>query len=571
MAQSIFSLFGEVFVNTDKAEESLHKTEEKAGGVGNTLAKGIGTAAKWGAAIVGAGTAVAGAAMGVANKAAESADQIDKMSQKIGISAEGYQEWSYVMEQNGMDVDKLQTGMKTLVGQMDKAAEGNKAASEAFKTLGIEVTNSDGSLRSQEEVMNETIMALASMGDSAERATLQSQLFGKAGLEMAPMLNQGAEAIDGLKGRAHDLGLVLSDEAVKNGVEFGDLMNDLKSSVSMLGTSLGAELFPIFNDIIKEAIDFLPDIKDMVSNLTPIIMDLVKQLLPPLMDLAKELLPVISKLVTALTPIIAKLLSTLTPLVVNILEALMPLLEPILDVIAELLNALLPPLIQVIEALMPVIEPVLELLGMLLKAIMPLLVEQIKIVSEIITTVFQAAFEALGPVLEDVEDIFGGFIDFITGVFTGDWEKAWNGIVEMFGGIWNGIVDLAKAPINAVINLFNKLFDKIGNIEIPDWIPDWLGGGKSLSIPHIPLLAEGGTITASGAAIVGEAGAEMIELPQGAKVTPLSGANDLSQKLDSILGMLYQYMPTFATADDLQDMGVSINGREFGRLVREVR
>ena len=571
MAQSIFSLFGEVFVNTEKAEESLHKTEEKAGGVGNTLAKGIGTAAKWGAAIVGAGTAVAGAAMGVANKASESADQIDKMSQKIGISAEGYQEWSYVMEQNGMDVDKLQTGMKTLVGQMDKAASGNKAATEAFKALGVEVTNSDGSLRSQEDVMNETIKALAGMGDTAERATLQSQLFGKAGVEMAPMLNQGAEAIDGLKTRAHDLGLVMSDEAVKNGVEFGDLMNDLKSSVSMLGTSLGAELFPIFNDLIKEAIDFLPEIKDMFKDLTPIIMDLIEQLLPPLMDLAKSLLPIISELLTTLTPIIADLLKALTPLVVDILKVLMPILEPILKVLGELLKAILPPLIKVIEALMPVIEPVLQLLSVLLEAILPPLVKAIEVVSDIITTVFQAAFEALTPVIEDVEKIFNGFIDFITGVFTGDWEKAWNGIVEIFGGIWDGIVDIAKAPINAVINLFNKLFDKIGSIEIPDWVPDWLGGGKTLSIPHIPLLAEGGTITSSGSAIVGEAGAEMIELPQGAKVTPLNGSDNLSQKLDSIIGMLYQYMPQFATSEDLQDMGVSINGREFGRLVREVR
>ena len=570
MAQSIFSLFGEVFVNTEKAEESLHKTEEKAGGVGNTLAKGIGTAAKWGAAIVGAGTAVAGAAMGAANKASESADQIDKMSQKIGISAEGYQEWSYVMEQNGMDIDKLQTGMKTLVTQMDNAAQGNVTAAAAFKSLGIEVTNADGSLRSQEDVMNEAIVALANMGESAERARLQSQLFGKAGVEMAPMLNQGAEAIEGLKGRAHDLGLVMSNDAIKNGVEFGDLMNDLKSSVSMLGTSLGAELFPIFNDLIKEAIDFLPDIREMFKDLTPIIMDLIQQLLPPLMELAKSLLPIISKLITTLTPIIADLLKILTPLVVDILEVLMPILEPILDILGELLKAILPPLIKVIEALMPVIEPVLKLLSMLLEAILPLLVKQIEVVSGIITTVFQAAFEALAPVLEDVEKIFGGFIDFITGIFTGDWEKAWGGVIDIFEGIWNGLVDLAKAPLNAVITLFNNLFKEIGEIKIPDWVPDWLGGGKTFSLPKIPLLANGGTISSSGSAIVGEAGAEMIELPQGAKVTPLNGADNLSDKLDAIIEMMYQYMPQYATAQDMSNVTISVNDREFGRLVREV-
>ena len=569
MAQSIFSLFGEVFVNTDKADESLHKTEEKAGGVGNALAKGIGTAAKWGTAIVGAATAVSGAAMGVASKAAESADQIDKMSQKIGISTDSYQEWSYIMGQNGMDIDKMQTGMKTLVTQMDKAAEGNKTAKEAFKALGIEVQNADGSLRSQEEVMNEAIMALANMGDTTERARLQSELFGKAGVEMSPMLNQGADAINGLKDRAHELGLVMSEDAIKNGVEFGDLMDDLKQSVSMLGTSLGAELFPIFNELIQEAIAMLPDIREMVSQLSPIIMDLIQQLLPPLMDLAKQLLPVISRLLTTLTPIIADLLATLTPLVVDIIEALMPLLEPILDALGQLLVQLIPPLTRIIQALMPVLEPILEVLVTLLEVLLPPLIDWINILSEVLSKTLSATFTALTPIIDDFQKILGGLIEFIKGVFTGDWERAWEGVTEIFGGIWDGLVDLAKAPLNAVITLFNDLFDEIGSIDIPDWVPDWLGGGTSLSLPHIPLLAKGGDIVVGGSAIVGEAGPELIDLPTGARVTPLTGG-DLEQKLDAILKVISAYMPNLATSGDLKDVTVSVNERAFGRLVREV-
>ena len=569
MAQSIFSLFGEVFVNTDKADESLHKTEEKAGGVGNALAKGIGTAAKWGTAIVGAATAVSGAAMGVASKAAESADQIDKMSQKIGISTDSYQEWSYIMGQNGMDIDKMQTGMKTLVTQMDKAAEGNKTAKEAFKALGIEVQNADESLRSQEEVMNEVIMALANMDDTTERARLQSELFGKAGVEMSPMLNQGADAINGLKDRAHELGLVMSEDAIKNGVEFGDLLDDLKSSVSMLGTSLGAELFPIFNELIQEAIAMLPDIREMVSQLSPIIMDLIQQLLPPLMDLAKQLLPVISRLLTTLTPIIADLLATLTPLVVDIIEALMPLLEPILDALGQLLVQLIPPLTRIIQALMPVLEPILEVLVTLLEVLLPPLIDWINILSEVLSKTLSATFTALTPIIDDFQKILGGLIDFIKGVFTGDWERAWEGVTEIFGGIWDGLVDLAKAPLNAVITLFNDLFDEIGSIDIPDWVPDWLGGGTSLSLPHIPLLAKGGDIVVGGSAIVGEAGPELIDLPSGARVTPLTGG-DLEQKLDAILEVISAYMPNLATSGDLKDVTVSVNERAFGRLVREV-
>ena len=570
MAQSIFSLFGEVFVNTDKAEESLHKTEEKAGGVGKTLAKGIGTAAKWGAAIVGAGTAVAGAAMGAASKASETADSIDKMSQKIGISAESYQEWSYIMQQNGMDVDKLQSGMNKLTGQMEKAAEGNDKASEAFKALGIEVTNSDGSLRSQEEVMNEAIMALADMGDSTERARLQSQLFGKAGIEMAPMLNQGSDAIRGLKDRAHELGLVMSDEAITNGVEFGDLMDDLKSGVSMLGTSIGSELFPIFNDLIKQAIDFLPDVREMIQNVTPVIKDLMEKLLPPLMELVKSLLPVISDLLSTIIPILADVLKALTPIVVDILQALMPLLTPIINAISTIIKAILPPLSKLIEALMPILEPVIKILTSLLEIILPPLTKAIEAISGVIENVFAASFKALEPILEGVQTMLGGLIEFITGVFSGNWEQAWNGVVEIFKGIWEGLTGVAKAPLNGVIGLFNGLFDEIGSIQIPDWVPDWLGGGTTLSMPHIPYLAEGGTITASGSAVVGEAGAELVELPQGAKVTPLGNDDDLSNKLNAILEMMVKYMPQFATAQDMSKMSISVNSREFGRVVREV-
>ena len=99
----IFKLFGSVFVNTDEAEKGLKKTDDKAKTVAGTLGNGIKTAAKWGAGIATAAVAGGAALLGVATKAAGTADHIDKMSQKIGISKTGFQEWSYVLGQNGMD------------------------------------------------------------------------------------------------------------------------------------------------------------------------------------------------------------------------------------------------------------------------------------------------------------------------------------------------------------------------------------------------------------------------------------------------------------------------------------
>ncbi|MGX7293655.1 phage tail tape measure protein, partial [Enterococcus diestrammenae] len=116
--------------------------------------------------------------------------------------------------------------------------------------------------------------------------------------------------------------------------------------------------------------------------------------------------------------------------------------------------------------------------------------------------------------------IFNGFIDFITGVFTGNWSKAWKGVVNIFGGIFEGIAAMAKAPINGMIGLINGFIGGLNNIKIPKWVPGV--GGKSFSIGKIPYLAKGGHLI-NGQAIVGEAGPELLNVGNGkTTVTPLT-------------------------------------------------
>lgn len=573
----LFKLFGSIFIDSSEAEKSMAKTTDSAESMASKVGKGFGDVAKAGVAV---GTAITSAAVAAstalidqAQKSAETADEIDKMSQKMGMSAEGFQEWSYIMEQNGMDISKMQGGMKTLADTMTNAQNGNKKAIETFQALGISITDANGNMKSTEEVMNEAVFALAEMEEGAERTSLAMDVFGKAGMEMAPMLNQGGEAIEGLRDRAHELGLVMSDEAVAGGVEFGDLLNDLQSSLSMLVTNLGAELFPILNDVLQLVIEHLPEIQalfeelapvfsDLLSTILPPLLDLAEAILPPLIDLIQQLAPFLADIASAVLPVITDLLQMLLPPLIQIVNQLLPVLQPLLELIFQVLQLLMPllqPILDIVMALLSpllqivgmVLEPLCDLLGAVLTPIIETLTPIIEALSVVIESELMAAFEAIQPIIENVKGYFEGLIDFITGVFTGNWEQAWLGVQKAFGNIFEGLVNLVKAPMNTILGAINRVFAKIGTIVIPSWVPGI--GGNTFSLPQLPMLAEGGDILRGGYAIVGEQGPEMLNLPQGARVTPLDEQTASGMSEDSLRNVI-----TSAVAEVLTSVGINL-------------
>lgn len=157
-------------------------------------------------------------------------------------------------------------------------------------------------------------------------------------------------------------------------------------------------------------------------------------------------------------------------------------------------------------------------------------------------------FASVKNIWDSIKQVFDGVIDFIRGVFTGDWQRAWEGVKEIFRGTFNAFASLAKVPINSVIALLNGAINGINmmidalnglHFTIPDWVP--LLGGKEfgLNLKHvgsIPYLASGG-ILSSGSAVVGEAGPELLTLTGGrAVVQPLSGGGPSLKGVEGLLG-----------------------------------
>ncbi len=186
-----------------------------------------------------------------------------------------------------------------------------------------------------------------------------------------------------------------------------------------------------------------------------------------------------------------------------------PIIKPFLEMLSWLWDKHLKKLVEEIGAfVMKLVNDALDIynnfIDPIVKWLLEILSPAFSSVSSLIIDVFGTAFGFLADVATSVFQILGGIIDFITGVFTGNWRKAWDGVVSIFKGVIGGIATIFKTPINLIIDGINAFIRGINKIKIPSWVPGV--GGKGFSIKTIPKLAQGGYAQANNPqlAIVGD-------------------------------------------------------------------
>lgn len=507
MAMEIFKLVGSIFIDTDKANQSLQKTDEKASGFAATLGTVGKGALKFASIAGGAMLTVGGAALTMANSTAKTADEIDKASIRMGIGAERYQELAYAAGQCGVEMSTMEQAAKKLEGT--------------------------------DLSFDDAIAQIYALGTEEERSAKAAELFGeKVAYNLAPLLQQSGEEFQGLTDRAHELGIVMSDDAVKNGVQFGDLMSDLKQSAQALGTSLGSALFPILISIIQEILKFMPQIQSFMASLTPMLVEVVQAILPVLFEILQALMPVAMDIITTVLPLAVELIKDLLP----IIQAILPLIAPI----ASLLMTILVPLVEILTNVLP---PLIAVITSIINSVIPLLIGAIQFLEVTVGQVMQVILDDMMPWAKSLISIFEGLAEFISGVFSGNWEKAWSGIVKMTKGFVNTIITYISGTINGVIDLINVVIDAA--IRLANLIPgvDINTGVAKIPNVNIPLLAKGGTVVDEGQAIVGEQGAELLTLPRGAKVEPLDNTVgiDYDKLTEAFINALRVVAPEMST------------------------
>lgn len=331
--------------------------------------------------------------------------------------------------------------------------------------------------------------------------------------------DEGLAVFDKLWGIITQVGTAIKDAFFSSGTGVLDTLKSiLPTIITTLQTGL-LPLLPMIADLIMQIVPLvgqlitaiLPVLGQLISALLPILATLIAEILPIIVQLISTLLPIIMQIVQSVLPVFIQLVNTIVPILTQIIQAILPviiqLIQTILPIITQIIDTVLPVFISLLNTVVPIfqniIQAILPVLSQLLQALIPV----IQLVAEIFANVLGTALQSIANIVSSVMQVFQGLIDFITGVFTGNWSQAWEGIKSIFSGVFSGLGEIFKAPFKVIVSVINTVIRGLNKLKVPDWVPGI--GGMGINIPEIPGFAKGTNRTPS-TFIAGENGPELI-------------------------------------------------------------
>lgn len=422
-----------------------------AGGMSKAL-----TAAKIGAGAVAATgmavTAATGALVKGAAGVAQYGDNIDKMSQKMGISAEAYQEWDAIMQHSGTSIDALKPSFKTLAQQAQRGAE-------EFKALGIseeEVAN-----LSQEDLFAKVITGLQQMEEGTERTAITSKLLGRGATELGALLNTSAEDTEAMRQRVHELGGVMSDEAVKSAAKFQDTLQDMSTGFDGLKRNMLSEFMPAVTSVMEGMTSiFTGDTEAGLEQLSAGITDLVGKIttvLPDFLNVAGEIIIALGE---GLIQNLPQLMTAITDVVGRIAEMIIQNLPLLLQTGFEIIMTLANSIAESLPTMIPtIVEIILEMVDVLIENI-PLLID---CALQLIQGLALGIIQALPVLMEKAPEIIRKLVDTLVNnlpliIQTG---------VEMLMAVITGLLQNLPAIVSATIQIAGEVIKAFASIN---WI-----------------------------------------------------------------------------------------------------
>ena len=426
---------------------------------GLNIAGGIGSALKGATTIVAAGTAaVTGAIVKGSSDVASYGDNIDKMSQKMGMSAQAYQEWDAVMQHSGTSMETMKASMKTLAN----AAETGNAA---FETLGITQEQIAG--MNQEQLFEATIAALQNVENETERTYLAGKVLGKGATELGALLNTSAEDTQAMRDRVHELGGVMSDDAVKAAAAFQDNMQDMQTALSGVGRNMISQLLPSMNGIIAGFTSLIIGEEGATDAISQGFSDLFKSLDGIAQNIVSTLTEMMPSIISGITEILPQIIDMATTLLISIAEALVDAMPQIVTtVIPSLLSAAVRIVVAlgqaIVEAAPQLLDAGKQLFEMLKGSFSggDMLTKGMETVQGILDGITQALPGLLNEGVEIITNLANGILENLPSLITTAGE-----IITTFASfILENLPTIVESGMNLLLNLVNGIVDNLPQI-----------------------------------------------------------------------------------------------------------
>lgn len=496
---------------------------------GSSFASGLGK----GLAVAGAATAevaataakTADAFMSAAGEVATYGDNVDKMSQRLGLSYEGFQKWDYVLGQAGVDINSMQTGMKTLTNKLDDAKNGSKDAQAMFAQLGISME--DLNTMSREDIFGATITGLQQMGDTTERAALANDLYGKSGQNLIPLFNQSTEETQALMEATEKYGMIMSDDAIRASADFRDSLDTMQRTLTGLKNNMMSEFLPGLTDVMNGLSDIASGNSDgglaavneginkLVDNLTTLAPKMFEVAASIMMSFAQAIVDNLPKLLDSGLPIIMTLVQTIISNLPTLIQVGAQMLLTIAKSIGDSLPTLIPTIVDVV---LSIVDNLIDNVDLLIDAsialivglangliqALPRLIQRLpeiiqKIVSTLITNapkLLEAAVQIIGALAKGLIQYIPTLLRSIPQIISSLVTGFANGVSQMVSvgsdivrGIWDGIKGAWSSLVDNVTNLGQKLVNSVKSFfqigspsklfanEVGQWIPEGIAVG----------------------------------------------------------------------------------------------
>lgn len=272
------------------------------------------------AALVTAIVKVEKALIDVTKESAKFADDILTMAMTTGQSAEQLQEFSYAAELIDVSVDTLQTSLTKLTNNMQNAMNGTGDAKKAFEQLGIAVTDSEGNMRTANDVFYETIDALGKVGNATERDALSMDIFGRSAQDLNPLIIQGSDTLREYADEAHNVGYVLDNEALSALGAVDDGFQRLQTTQDAVKNNMAAEFAPYLTSALEDIRALIEKVGKALIDSGAVeafgsILESSVSLLEPLGALVTTILPALSLALKPIVEAVALLADTMDVLV----------------------------------------------------------------------------------------------------------------------------------------------------------------------------------------------------------------------------------------------------------------